>query len=74
MTSPEEYEKVIAKNPQDDHSRKRLNELKDLMAPVETRGDREPDKVRQKKERMIAILEAWLANLQEKANTPLTVT
>ena len=68
------YEKVVAQNPADDHSRQRLNELKDMTAPVETRRDREPDKIKRKKVKMIAILEAWLANIQEKANTPLTVS
>ena len=68
------YEKVVAQNPKDDHSKQRLSELKDMRAPVETRKDKELDKVRMKKEKMIAILEAWLANIQGKANTPLTVS
>jgi len=68
------YEKVVTQDPEDDHSKQRLNGLKDMMAAGETREDKELNKVRQKKEKIIAILEAWLANIQEKANTPLTVT
>ena len=68
------YEKVLAQNPEDEHSMKRINELKNMMAPGESREDKRPDKIRQKKEKMIAILEAWLANIKEKANTPLTVS
>jgi len=68
------YEKVVAQNPEDDRCKQRLDELKDMMAADETREDKKLDKVRQKKEKMVAILESWLANIQEKANTRLTVT
>lgn len=68
------YEKVVAQNPENNHSKQRLDELKDMMAAGETIEDKGLDRIRQKKEKMIAILEAWLANIQEKAKTPMTVT
>jgi len=68
------YEKVVTENPEDDHCRQRLHEMKTMMTADETIEDKGIDKVRRKKEKMIAILEAWLANIQEKAKTVLTVT
>lgn len=68
------YEKVIAKNPEDEHSRQRLEELRSMLVEEEVLEDKEVDKVRQKKEKIIGILESWLANIQEKSKTPLSVT
>ena len=60
------YEKVVSQNPDDMLSKQRLEELKVMTLAeekmVESKGV--VDKVRQKKEKMIAVLEAWKANIR----------
>ncbi|MFC1867368.1 tetratricopeptide repeat protein [Thermodesulfobacteriota bacterium] len=63
----ETYEKVIAERPDDIHSRQRLDELKAMMVQDQVPEDKGKDRVRQKKERMIAILESWLAGIREQS-------
>jgi len=66
------YEKVIAQNPGDERSRRRLEELKRIVReeiPVEKE---EIDKTRQKKERMITLLESWLLNIREKSESAVS--
>jgi len=63
------YEKVVAGNPDDERAEARLEELRAAPPPqamVRT------DKEREKKEKMIALLEKWLSNIQEgpKDNMP----
>ena len=67
------YEKVVAQNPEDERSRKRLDELKSSMAPEPSSEDKEVDKVREKKKKMITILEAWRTNIQKMSKNSLTV-
>jgi len=67
------YERVVAQNPEDEHSRKRLEELKGMGLEEKVVGDKEADIVRQKKEKMISILESWLVNLQERFRTSPSV-
>ncbi len=61
------YEKVVAQNPEDQRARIRLKELKAMKVADGEIGDEEFDRLRQKKERMIATLELWLAKIHEKA-------
>ena len=63
----ETYQKVIEKNPEDERCRARLEELKAMMAEEKLL---KRDTVREKKEKMIAILEGWLANIREKSKRP----
>jgi tetratricopeptide (TPR) repeat protein len=56
------YEKVVAENPDDARARARLQELK---APTPPEAAVQRDKVRERKENMIALLEKWLSNIQE---------
>lgn len=65
------YEKVIAQNPGDKRSRRRLEELMHMVrgeTPVEPEGG---GKTRQKKEKMVALLESWLLNIRKKASMPV---
>jgi tetratricopeptide (TPR) repeat protein len=56
------YERVLAENPDDHRARARLEELK-VTAPPEPMVQR--DREREKKEKMITVLEEWLSNIQE---------
>lgn len=61
------YEKVVAQNPEDQASIKRIQELKTMRVvdapPVEEA--QEVPRAKQKKEKTIAILESWLANIRK---------
>lgn len=63
------YEMFIEQNPGDEGSKQRLKELKAMMedTPIEGKG---VDKAREKKKKMIAILEGWLANIQNSSKSP----
>lgn len=63
------YEKVLEQNPQNKRSRQRLEELKARMKADTDTGDKKSGRVWQKNKKMIAILEAWLANIQEMSKT-----
>jgi tetratricopeptide (TPR) repeat protein len=65
----ETYETIVAQNPEDESSKDRLGELKAMIAGESSAEKKELDEVRQKKEKMIAILESWLANIREQFNT-----
>ena len=56
------YEKVVAENPGDARAQARLKELK---APTPPQAVVQRDKERERKEKMIALLEKWLSNIQE---------
>ncbi|NTV33652.1 MAG: tetratricopeptide repeat protein, partial [Deltaproteobacteria bacterium] len=58
------YEKVIAQNPGDQASVTRLQELRD-MRTAEPSPPRPAPSAEQRKERTIAILESWLANIRK---------
>jgi tetratricopeptide (TPR) repeat protein len=57
------YEKVVAENPGDERAEARLEELRAAPPP---KGTVQRNKEREKKEKMIALLEKWLANIQEE--------
>ncbi|MGD8982849.1 MAG: tetratricopeptide repeat protein [Desulfobacteraceae bacterium] len=63
------YEIIVAQHPEDESSRSRLEELKSMIAEQSAIEQKQLDKVRQTKEKMIAILESWLANIREQFNT-----
>ena len=50
------------------------DELKDIIDQDQGKEDKGEDRIRQKKVRMINILEAWLANIREQSKTGLSVT
>jgi len=63
------YEKVVAQHPEDESSRQRLEELKAMS--IEDKALESEDKgveaIRQKKKKMITILEGWLANIKDNS-------
>jgi len=67
------YHKVIARNPQDERSQQRVNELEALLTREPPVLEKPRDGRRKKKERAIAILEAWLADLRKMYQDSATV-
>jgi tetratricopeptide (TPR) repeat protein len=63
------YEMIIAQNPEDESSKRRLEELQAMIAEEKAAEEKGLDQVRQKKEKMIAILESWLANIRDQFST-----
>ncbi|MDT8285284.1 MAG: tetratricopeptide repeat protein, partial [Thermovirgaceae bacterium] len=65
------YERVVAQNPDDDQSKKRLEELREMVsseaAPSEESG---ADRFREKNRKVIAVLEGWLANIRGMSESP----
>ena len=59
------YEKIISKNPEDKASMHRLAELHTLTSEQTRKQIRDNDKVKEKKKKMIAILQEWLNRIQE---------
>ena len=67
----ETYEKVIVLRPEDESSRRRLEELRGMMTKeqqIET-PERDPNK---KTKELISILERWLSNIREQSITGLS--
>jgi predicted Zn-dependent protease len=61
------YEEVVSQNPEDTHSKQRLDDLK-AMSQAEEKVAEEKQRAgaaRRKKEKMLTILEAWRANIRE---------
>ncbi|MBW1914737.1 MAG: tetratricopeptide repeat protein [Deltaproteobacteria bacterium] len=70
----ETYERVVSRNPDDNRARQRLEELKRTLEPeepVEANGKKE--RIRIKKEKMISVLEKWLAKLREQSESYASV-
>jgi tetratricopeptide (TPR) repeat protein len=63
------YETILGQDPEDESSRRRLEELRSMIAEQGALEEKQLDEVRQKKEKMIAILESWLANIREQFKT-----
>jgi len=59
------YSKVLARNPQDERSQRRIEELEAMLRAEPSVPEQKVDKARKKRERAIAILEAWLADLRK---------
>jgi len=60
------YEKVVVENPDDERSKERLEELKSTLKAEQAPVGKEVDRTREKKEKLLAILEAWRASIREK--------
>jgi len=63
------YEIIVAQNPDDEPSRGRLEELKSMIADQNAMEEERRDDGREKKEKMITILESWLSNIREQFKT-----
>jgi tetratricopeptide (TPR) repeat protein len=59
------YERVIAKNPEDQASVRRVQELRGMRLPEPPPLEQPAPEEKQKKEKTIAILESWLANIRK---------
>lgn len=70
------YEKIVTRNPDDEHSRDRYEALKKLALEEKVVEDKEAigvDKLKQKKEKMISILDSWLITIRERYKTTTSV-
>lgn len=67
------YEKVIAQNPDDAKSLQRLDEIRGMMEQGQEEDAGIEDRKRRKKEKMIAVLESWLASIKEQSNAGVAV-
>jgi len=68
------YEKVVAQNPEDQTSIRRVQELNALRAverppAVETQ---EVPRAKQKKQKTLALLECWLANIRKMSEDTIS--
>ena len=61
------YQMIVAQHPEDESSKERLEELRTMITEQRAVAEKHRDEVRQK-EKMIAILESWLANIREQFN------
>ena len=59
------YQKVLTRNPHDEKARQRIEELQALLPPQPPYPEKPQDRARKKKERAVAILEAWLTDLRK---------
>lgn len=59
------YEQVVEASPDDEKSKSRLNELKGMKEAEEHRKAKE-EIVKEKKLKLIGILERWLANIEQR--------
>jgi tetratricopeptide (TPR) repeat protein len=58
------YQRLLNRNPEDEAIRRRMEELRSMLQPEPFEEEKMPDEDRRKKERAIAILEGWLADLR----------
>ena len=68
------YEKVVAQNPEDQTSIKRIQELNTLRAvePPPAVETPEVPRAKQKKQKTLAILESWLANIRKMSEDTIS--
>lgn len=76
------YERVLEHYPEDDHSKQRLQDIRNMEAAVDeaevpapfpTPGDApvdESSRIKEKMEKMITVLETWLEEIREMAKPP----
>ena len=60
------YEKVVVENPDDELSKKRLDELKSTLKTGSVPEAGDVDRTREKKQKLLTVLEAWRASIREK--------
>jgi tetratricopeptide (TPR) repeat protein len=66
------YQKVLTRNPRDEKARERMEELKAMLPAEPAAPEKTQDLARKKKERAIAILEAWLTDLRRMYRESVT--
>ena len=60
------YEKVVVENPDDERSKERLDELKSTLKAGPAPEVKEIDRTREKKQKLLTVLEAWRSSIREK--------
>ena len=65
------YEKVVEQNPDDERSKTRLEELRSALAGEYVPVDQGVDRTKQKKEKLLAVLEAWRTSIREMSSRTL---
>ena len=65
------YERILSRHPDDEPSRQRLEALKSEMNVEKPDKSEEVDGEREKKKKLLTILEAWLANIRLMTDTSL---
>ena len=65
------YEKVAEQNPDDERIKKRLDELKSALTGEYVPEAQGVDSRRRKKEKLLAVLEAWRTSIREMADKTL---
>lgn len=66
------YEKVIAQNPEDQASMTRVRELRTMLTAEPPPPEEAVPRAKQKKQKTIAILESWLANIRKMSEDTLS--
>jgi tetratricopeptide (TPR) repeat protein len=61
------YEKIVEQNPDDERAKTRLEELKSVLTGEYFPADQGMNKRRGKKEKLLAVLEAWRTSIREMA-------
>ncbi len=61
----ETYERVVAQNPNDDRSEKRLEELRAMLGPESPAQENEANEFKNKNRKMIAVLEGWIGEIRQ---------
>ena len=65
------YEKVVDQNPDDERLRKRLEELRSVLTGAYVPVEHGIDRKRAKKEKLLAVLEAWRSSIREISDKTL---
>jgi tetratricopeptide (TPR) repeat protein len=66
------YEKVVTQNPEDQASMTRIEELKTMLTVEPPLAEESVPRPKQKKEKTIAILESWLANIRKMSENTVS--
>ena len=62
------YEKVVEQNPDDERTKKRLEELRSALTDEYVPVEQVVDRKRMKKEKLLAVLEAWRTSIREMSS------
>jgi tetratricopeptide (TPR) repeat protein len=66
------YEKVVAQNPEDQASMTRIEELRTMLTVEPPLAEEAVPGAKQRKEKTIAILESWLANIRKMSENTVS--
>jgi tetratricopeptide (TPR) repeat protein len=66
------YQRLLTRNPQDEKTRQRVEELRTMLPPQALDVEKTMDRAGRKKNRAIAVLEAWLTDLRKMYRDSVT--